>query len=112
MERALAYPPERRIAAKEALDLEWLRLEDKVVVGLETESEAIPRAENAEAIKDLERRVEGWKDNKLEDFGELLLRGQFPLTRHNWGWLQGEGLLPYWPSSILSANIVVLYLLI
>ena len=36
MERALAYPPGRRIAAKEALDLEWLRPEDKVVVGLET----------------------------------------------------------------------------
>ena len=32
VERALAHPLERLIAAKEALDLEWLRPEDKVVV--------------------------------------------------------------------------------
>ena len=37
VERALAYPPEYRIAAREALDLEWLRLEDKRVVGLGAE---------------------------------------------------------------------------
>ena len=29
VERALAYPPECRITAKEALDLEWVRTEDK-----------------------------------------------------------------------------------
>lgn len=33
--RTLAYPPERRIAAKEALDSQWLRLEDEGVAGLE-----------------------------------------------------------------------------
>ena len=37
VERVLAYPPERRIAAKKALELEWLRLEDEGVTGLETE---------------------------------------------------------------------------
>ena len=95
VERALAYPPECRIAAKEALDLEWLRPEDKEVAGLETENEAIPMTENAETVKDLERRVEDWKDNKLEDFGELLLHGRFPLTRHDWvGGSRGEVCCP------------------
>ena len=37
VERALAYPPERRITAKVALDLGWLRLGDKAVARLETE---------------------------------------------------------------------------
>ena len=37
VEKALAYPPEYRIAASEALDLEWLRLEDEEVVELGTE---------------------------------------------------------------------------
>ena len=32
VKRALAYPPEFRIAAREALDLEWLRQEDEEVV--------------------------------------------------------------------------------
>ena len=36
VERVLAYPPERRIAAKKALELEWLRLENEGVAGLET----------------------------------------------------------------------------
>ena len=34
VERALGYPPERRIKAREALDLEWLRLEDNGMAGL------------------------------------------------------------------------------
>ena len=40
VERALAYPPERRITAMEALDLEWLQPEEEaVVVVLETEED-------------------------------------------------------------------------
>ena len=37
VERALAYPPERRITARDALDLEWLLPEDEGVAGPETE---------------------------------------------------------------------------
>jgi serine/threonine protein kinase len=37
VESMLALPPERRIAAKEALNSEWLRLEDAGTVGLEIE---------------------------------------------------------------------------
>ena len=37
VERALAYPPERRITAGEALDLKWLQLEEKAAVGMEKE---------------------------------------------------------------------------
>ena len=83
IERALAHPPERRIAAKEALDMGWLRPEEKVAAGPETENinkeinEAFSMTGNAEVVKDLERRVEDWKDNKLECFGRLLLHGQF-----------------------------------
>ena len=87
VERALAYPPERRIAAKEALDVEWLRLEDRVVGGQETEdinkktNQAIRMVENAEVVKDLKGRVEDWKGHKLEHFGELLLHGQFSVIK-------------------------------
>ena len=42
VKRALAYPPECRIAAREALGLEWLRLEDEEVVGLGTEDRTSP----------------------------------------------------------------------
>ena len=34
VERMLAYPPERRITAREALELEWLQPEEKAVVGM------------------------------------------------------------------------------
>ena len=37
VERALAYPPDRRITAREALDLEWLQPEENTVAGMETE---------------------------------------------------------------------------
>ena len=96
VERALAYPPERRIAAQEALDMEWLQPEDRVVAGPETENinrksnEAIPMTGNAEIVKDLERRVEDWKGSKLERFGELLLHGRFFSTRHDWTGSFGE----------------------
>ena len=36
VERTLAYPPERRIAAEEALDSEWLRPESGGAAGLKT----------------------------------------------------------------------------
>ena len=87
VEGALACPSERRIAAKEALDMEWLRLEDRVAAGPETEdiskktNEAIRMAENTEVVNDLKGRVEDWKGHKLEHFGELLLHGQFLIIR-------------------------------
>ena len=37
VERTLAYPPELRITAGEALDLEWLQPQEKPVAGMETE---------------------------------------------------------------------------
>ena len=39
VERVLAYPPECRITAREALDLKWLQPEEKAVAGMETEKD-------------------------------------------------------------------------
>ena len=39
VERALAYPPDRRITAREALDLEWLQPEENAVAGMEAEDD-------------------------------------------------------------------------
>ena len=44
VERALAYPPEHRVTAREALGLGWLRLEDEEVAELETEGDGIDPA--------------------------------------------------------------------
>ena len=57
VESMLALPPECRITAKEALDSEWLRLEDEGQGGLETEGLAdpalleVPTPSGAEAAK-------------------------------------------------------------
>lgn len=44
-------------------------------------NEAIRKSENALIVKNLEGRVEDWKGHKLEQFGDLLLHGQFAVIK-------------------------------
>lgn len=44
-------------------------------------NEATRRIENQKVVDDLEGRVEDWKGHKLEHFGDLMLHGQFSVTK-------------------------------
>lgn len=44
-------------------------------------NEAIRKSENAVVVKNLEGRVEDWKGHKLEQFGDLLLHGNFSVIK-------------------------------
>ena len=54
VERALAYPSEYRITAREALDLEWLRLEDEA---LETEECAGPASPKSQPPREVRPQI-------------------------------------------------------
>ena len=75
VESTLAYPPERRIAAKDALDSEWLRLEFEGEVGLKTgESLEVPGPQT-EAAYTLQMR-KGGEGEVLQLQGHAVVEGR------------------------------------
>ena len=85
VESTLAYPPERRIAAKEALDSEWLRLECGEAVGQKRgENPAVPEGSTPILPAAIEKRKDDEEGGKQQAAGiEALIRNTaIPETKH------------------------------